>query len=1376
MELLFIIFSALLLSGFASGGPTPRAPGHGLCAVMGNLHITFDNHYYTFLGNCSYTLAKNCHVDASHPAFKVDIKNMNQEGIQVPMVESVTVNVYGIHIHMARLEFGVVQVNYQRWNLPITLNDGKLKLFQQGLLVVMETDFGLAVKYDWKRYTAVTVPDSLAGSMCGLCGNFNSKKEDDLITASDSVASSVTELAQSWNVPCANEGYCRDVCDAKCEKCVLPEVKTLENQIFCRTLFIDLAAYVGCQPDVDPDVFHSNCMLDICNGEPIYTYLCSTLQGYSDICQGTGTKVPDWRSPTRCSKPKCPEHSHYEHCASACPATCSNPNAPSNCNSPCTETCVCDEGFVLSGTKCVPKNQCGCTYEGLYVEAGTSFWGGQSCTKRYTCAAGGQLSFKQSKCPVGEECQVQKGIQNCYPLDQATCMVSGSPHIVSFDGQHFDFRGTCTYEMAAVSSSQRNLESFSVVMQNSGKDQKTGSIVQLVEVKVYGYTFIINKEYFGAVVVNGVLSNLPVTLDNNKIQLYRSGQFAVIKTDFGLKVSYDWSSIASVTVPSRYKGAMRGLCGNYNLNPKDDMQMKNGRQASTPEELGQSWKVASSPGCVDGCSSQCPSCDPTQRALYTGNNYCGLISDPAGPFRDCHSKVDPASFLNDCLSDVCAHRGSGNMQCKTLTAYTTACQLKGVTVYSWRSSQFCNAECPSNSHYELCTNTRLRSCEKPSAQCGIKCTEGCICNDGYLQSGNECVPASQCGCMYEGKYYQQGQVFYSDDLCQKECTCTSNGAVQCKQSACEIYERCEVVNYVRSCQPLGKGVCTISGDPHYNTFDNGTYNFQGTCTYVAAQGCSLAGTKLNNFSVIVQNEKWNGMIENPQASVAKVVVVEVHGLILVLRRNLVGTVWINGILHHLPQSLLKGAVNIYQEGRNDVIMTDFGLRVTYDLVYHVTVTVPGRYRGKTCGLCGNFNDNDADEFHLPDGSLTKDYHKFGASWKMSVPGVDCDDGCNNGDCPKCDDSKKAAIEKKCAIITDANGPFAACHGVKRPDFYFNNCVYDVCMAKEEEGMLCNSIATYMLDCQESGVKIQNWRSSSFCPHACGKNSHYDTCVESCSSSCPGLRDIVNCTTACFEGCACDKDFYFNGTGCVPFDQCSCYYNGHTYKMGESLITDDCSKIHTCQASGVVLTSNMACDPNESCQIKNGVMACYAQRCLLGSSGTLTAFNGNGGTVSVPGSYELTRNCIQSQTSGWFRVVVKLDKCTSGLNTIMAVYVFFSDMMVTINYKHEVWINGIPMYQNTFTRNNVKVALADNTVKINNPSSLQLSFSPTNELTMSVSDEVADALCGACGRLTPVAPTSRSPEQMLLEYLRGTTTTFAVLNMGQWMAPDFPQCG
>lgn len=189
---------------------------------------------------------------------------------------------------------------------------------------------------------------------------------------------------------------------------------------------------------------------------------------------------------------------------------------------------------------------------------------------------------------------------------------------------------------------------------------------------------------------------------------------------------------------------------------------------------------------------------------------------------------------------------------------------------------------------------------------------------------------------------------------------------------------------------------------------------------------------------------------------------------------------VNGILYRLPLNLNNGAVQVYQDGYNDVIITDFGLRVTYDLVYHVTITVPGSYFGRTCGLCGNFNDDEADEFQLPDGNLTKDFQTFGAAWTVPVPGVVCEDGCSGDQCPKCDVSKEAAIKAECSIISDTNGPFAACHGVIDPASYYQDCVYDVCMSTNEESMLCQSIVAYMSDCQSLGVNIGNWRNASFC--------------------------------------------------------------------------------------------------------------------------------------------------------------------------------------------------------------------------------------------------------------------------------------------------------
>lgn len=183
---------------------------------------------------------------------------------------------------------------------------------------------------------------------------------------------------------------------------------------------------------------------------------------------------------------------------------------------------------------------------------------------------------------------------------------------------------------------------------------------------------------------------------------------------------------------------------------------------------------------------------------------------------------------------------------------------------------------------------------------------------------------------------------------------------------------------------------------------------------------------------------------------------------------------------NIPVSLNNGKVIVQREGNQNVILTDFGLRVAFNMIYHVTITLPSSYAGKTCGLCGNFNGNKNDEFLLPNGKETKELKTFVSAWKVPVPGMACDEGCSGDFCPKCPEDKRIAFEKDCSIISNPEGPFSSCHSVINPESYFKSCAYDVCMGKGDKNMLCQDIAAYMTACQNAGVNVQNWRTPTFC--------------------------------------------------------------------------------------------------------------------------------------------------------------------------------------------------------------------------------------------------------------------------------------------------------
>ncbi|XP_066575341.1 IgGFc-binding protein [Amia ocellicauda] len=1167
----------------------------GTCWAMGDPHYrTFDGHYYNFMGTCTYTIAKNCQSNDGLPAFEVEAKNENRGSVRVSYVATVIVKVYGYTITVVRSEFGRVRVNYMVSYLPLYLDGDKVSIFQSGRSVFIETNFGLSVHYDWEHYLVVTVPGSFAGKVCGMCGNFNGQPGDDFITPSGSQAPNAVDFGKSWKVNnVLGDDLCWDDCQGQCERCEHSFIKRWEGELFCGLLtrIVD-GPFRNCHSVLDPKIYLDNCVYDVCMAGGYRKFLCRALESYADICQRNGITIYDWRIVANCPA-TCPENSYYELCGNACPATCSDPNAPAKCQAACVETCTCNPGFVLSGGNCVPASHCGCTYEGRHIPAGQTFWGDDRCGKRCLCnPASGKVECQDRGCHSGEQCQVVDGVRDCYPVTISTCYSIGDPHYLTFDGSTYNFQGTCVYQLVGMCSNDPNLVPFEILVQNNYRGNKVVSYTKLVEVKVYNLDIVISIEYPGLIMVNGELINLPVYLNGGNMVVYRSGFYAILETSFGLKVAFNWNDALFVYLASTYKGAVCGLCGNYNGKPQDDLQMKDSRLAPNPTDFGQSWQVAEIPGCVHGCQGTCPDCDITQAKQYESNTYCGLLRDPQGPFRDCHTKVDPSVYFKDCVYDVCLYNGRKNVLCQAIASYTTTCQEKGAKVYPWRSAQFCDIKCPANSHYDVCASGCPATCHSLATPSGCRalCKEGCSCNDGFILSGDHCVPLSECGCLYKDRYYNLGEVFYPNGKCQEECKCAQDGHVQCAKLSCGSNEECRVENGVRKCYGVGHGICSASGDPHYISFDGHRFDFQGTCTYTLAKACKLEGTNLTPFSVDVENEKWG----DGKVAVTKLVAVEIYGNSLILKEGRKGVIMVNGVWNNIPVSLNNGKVRAYQHGVSVVITTDFGLTVTYDLVYHVSVTVPGNYRDKMCGLCGNFNGNQKDDFQLPSGQVSPDAKAFGSAWKVSIPDVVCDDGCGEDTCPRCDPKRRAIFEQPgyCGILTAPQGPFAQCYSKINPEIYFNNCIYDLCMSEGDGKVLCNSIMAYTIACQAEGITLKSWRTPSFCPMACPANSHYEVCAETCSTACAGLSDITSCPTTCAEGCSCDSGFFFDGEGCVQLSQCGCYDHGHYYKPGQVVYEDNCSQKCTCNALyGLVCEAN-SCPSGTKCLIRDGIRGCF----------------------------------------------------------------------------------------------------------------------------------------------------------------------------------------
>lgn len=192
------------------------------------------------------------------------------------------------------------QVNNQRLHLPISLNDGKLRLYQSGNSVFIETDFLLKVSYDWKSYLVVRISSSFSENVCGLCGNYNGDPADDFVTPSGTLALSPVELGQSWKVK-DEDPFCWDDCRGDCKKVTLEVLVRYKVVPFCGWISKkEGGPFSQCHSVIDPEIFVDNCAYDLYFYEGHREILCQALASYADACQREGVTLSAWRKLTDC--------------------------------------------------------------------------------------------------------------------------------------------------------------------------------------------------------------------------------------------------------------------------------------------------------------------------------------------------------------------------------------------------------------------------------------------------------------------------------------------------------------------------------------------------------------------------------------------------------------------------------------------------------------------------------------------------------------------------------------------------------------------------------------------------------------------------------------------------------------------------------------------------------------------------------------------------------------------------------------------------------------------------------------------------------------------------------------------------------------------
>ncbi|KAG6924220.1 hypothetical protein G0U57_018022 [Chelydra serpentina] len=280
----------------------------------------------------------------------------------------------------------------------------------------------------------------------------------------------------------------------------------------------------------------------------------------------------------------------------------------------------------------------------------------------------------------------------------------------------------------------------------------------------------------------------------------------------------------------------------------------------------------------------------------------------------------------------------------------------------------CSTSCPAT----------CRSLYAPS-RCPKKCREGCVCDEGFVLSGDQCVPLSQCGCVHRGFYYKPGETFYPNGFCKQRCSCQAGGIVECHHFSCGPNEECRVVDGIQKCHPVvpRTGTCHAAGDPHYLTFDGYPFDFQGNCTYVLAKSCVRKGY-LPSFAIHVKNER----LGRTKAAVTSTVSIIVYKRTFTLVRNRNGVVLVNGRPVRLPARPSR-AVSVSRARNVVTVAQGSALRVLFSTSGDVTVRIDGKLARKVQAACGNYNGNSADDLRLPDGTVLDNIGEVLSYWRFS---------------------------------------------------------------------------------------------------------------------------------------------------------------------------------------------------------------------------------------------------------------------------------------------------------------------------------------------------------------------------------------------------------
>ncbi|XP_070344624.1 mucin-2-like isoform X1 [Equus asinus] len=345
---------------------------HGTCVIHGSGHyITFDGKYYNFDGHCSYVAVQDyCGQNSSLGSFSIITENVPCGTTGVTCSKAIKIFIGRTELKLEDKHRVVIQRDVGHHVAYTTREVGQY--------LVVEASIGIIVIWDKRTTIFIKLAPSYKGTVCGLCGTFDQRSNNDFTTRDHMVVESELDFGNSWK----EAPTCPDV-SATPEPCTLNPHRRSWAEKQCS--IIKSPVFSACHSKVDPTPFYEACVYDSCSCDSggDCECFCSAVATYAQECTKEGACV-FWRTPDLCPifcdyyNPPNECEWHYEPCGNHSFETCRTINGiHSNISMSYLEGCyprcpkhrpIYDEDLK----KCVRRDECGCYIEDTHYLPGAS--------------------------------------------------------------------------------------------------------------------------------------------------------------------------------------------------------------------------------------------------------------------------------------------------------------------------------------------------------------------------------------------------------------------------------------------------------------------------------------------------------------------------------------------------------------------------------------------------------------------------------------------------------------------------------------------------------------------------------------------------------------------------------------------------------------------------------------------------------------------------------------------------------------------------------------------------------------------------------------------------------------------------------------------